>query len=70
MNPGFRVFAVGYAYDAASRYRYYWTQMLKSSDVSDLDTSCYPSTESTTVSTTVSTGSTTVSASTTSLGEV
>ena len=66
MNPGFRVFAVGYAYDAASRYRHYWTQMLKSSDVSDLDTSCYPGTESTTGST----ASTTVSTeSTTSLGE-
>ena len=42
MNPKFHVFAIGYAYESSARYRYYWTQMFKSSDVSDLDTSCYP----------------------------
>ena len=40
MNPKFHVFAIGYAYESSARYRYYWTQMFKSSDVSDLDTSC------------------------------
>ena len=49
MNPNFHVFAIGYFYESSSRYRYYWTQMFKSSDVSDLDTSCYPDFETTTL---------------------
>lgn len=61
MNSNFKVFAVGYAYDSSSRYRHYWTQMFKSSDVSDLDTSCYPTTATTTtpITTTTTTAATT-----------
>merc|ERR1712151_1155315 len=40
-NPSFKLFAVGYAFNAGSPYRHYWTQMFKTAVV-DLDTSCYP----------------------------
>ncbi|CAE7755612.1 ykwD, partial [Symbiodinium pilosum] len=69
MNPNFKVFAVGYAYNSESRYRHYWTQMLKSSDVSDLDTSCYitaATTSSATTTTTVAVTTTTTTTTTTS----
>ena len=59
MNSNFKVFAVGYASDSSSRYRHYWTQMFKSSDVSDLDTSCYPTTATTTTTTPITTTTTT-----------
>ena len=66
MNPDFHVFAIGYAYDSSARYRYYWTQMFKRSDVSDLDTSCYPVTTSTSADTTTSSGTSTSIATTAS----
>ncbi|CAE7224243.1 ykwD [Symbiodinium sp. CCMP2592] len=67
MNPNFRVFAVGYAYNSGSRYRHYWTQMFKSSDVSDLDTSCYipEATTSSSTTTTITTTTTTTATTTT-----
>lgn len=40
-NPSFKLFAVGYGFNAGSPYRHYWTQMFKIAEV-DLDTSCYP----------------------------
>lgn len=40
-NPSFKLFAVGYAFNAGAPYRHYWTQMFKIMEV-DLDTSCYP----------------------------
>ena len=53
MNPNFHVVAIGYGHDPFSTYKFYWTQMFKSSDVSDLDTSCYPtSSKNTTLPTT------------------
>mmetsp|Transcript_101583 Transcript_101583/g.242187 ORF Transcript_101583/g.242187 Transcript_101583/m.242187 type:complete len:490 (-) Transcript_101583:80-1549(-) len=63
MSSKHHVFAVGYAYDSSARYKHYWTQMLKHSDVSDLDTSCYPATA--TISTTSETTTMTESATTT-----
>ncbi|CAJ1366556.1 unnamed protein product [Effrenium voratum] len=71
MSSKHHVFAVGYAYDSSARYKHYWTQMLKHSDVSDLDTSCYPatatiSTTSETTTMTSSTSATTMSTTTTS----
>ena len=52
MNLDFHVFAV-------ARHGHYWTQMFKSSDVSDLDTSCYPDSETTTTESSTETGGTT-----------
>lgn len=40
MKPNHKLFAVGYAFNGDSRYRHYWTQMLKTMEV-PLDTSCY-----------------------------
>ena len=73
MNPNFHVVAIGYGHDPFSTYRFYWTQMFKSSDVSDLDTSCYPTnttlptanTETDTTSSTETTTATTASSTTT-----
>jgi hypothetical protein len=45
-NPSFKIFAVGYAFNAGSPYRHYWTQMFKSAEV-ELDTSCYPEDQAT-----------------------
>lgn len=44
-NPSFKLFAVGYAFNAGAPYKHYWTQMFKTAKV-DLDTSCYPDDES------------------------
>lgn len=41
MNPSYTIFAVGYAYNAGSRYRHYWTQMLTTGGSSGLDSSCF-----------------------------
>lgn len=41
MNPNSKLFAVGYAFNDDSRYRHYWTQLLKTMEV-PLETSCYP----------------------------
>jgi len=40
-NPAFKLFAVGYGFNAGSPFRHYWTQMFKTQEV-DLDKSCYP----------------------------
>jgi len=49
MNPSRKLFAVGYGYNADSRYAHFWTQMFKITEV-PLDTSCYPSTRSSSTS--------------------
>lgn len=42
MNPDMKLFAIGYAFAASSRFKHLWTQML-SANIVPLDTSCYPS---------------------------
>ncbi|CAE7715080.1 ykwD, partial [Symbiodinium sp. CCMP2456] len=44
MNSRHKLFGIGWAYDASSTYRHYWTQMLSSTSES-ADRSCYPSRE-------------------------
>lgn len=47
-NPSFKVFAVGYGYNAGANFRHYWTQMFSSRNLVP-DHSCLPSSDAASV---------------------